>query len=68
MVERSMFGGITGALVVQNKPSLLLLAQAYSRLCVHVLVCVCVYMSVFMYSMYAFVSVYSEMIGCLFVS
>lgn len=33
-----MFGGITGAVVVQNKPSLLLLARAYSILCVHMLV------------------------------
>lgn len=41
-----MFGGITGALVVQNKPSLLLLAQAYSvlRVHVHVLMCVCLFM------------------------
>lgn len=46
MVECSMFGGITEALVVQNKPSLLLLAQARSRLCAHVLVCVCVHVCV----------------------
>lgn len=44
IVECSMFGSITGALVVQNKPSLLLLAQAYSILCVHVLVFMCAYL------------------------
>lgn len=38
MVELSMFGGITGALAGQDKPSLLLLAQAYSTLCA----CACV--------------------------
>lgn len=44
MVERSMFGGITGALVVQNKPPLLLLAQAYSILNVSMYVRVCVFL------------------------
>lgn len=40
MVECSMFGGITEAAVVQNKQPLLLLAQTYSMLCVHVSRCV----------------------------
>lgn len=38
MVERSVFGGFTGALSVQNKPPQLLLAQAYIILCVHICV------------------------------